>query len=180
MSRRRAQVLDAALAVIGTAGVRGLTYQAIDARAGVPAGTTSNWFRNRAALLQGVLAQQLDRDRTEWERFTERPPASVSEAAGTLAALANRLSGEGAERTLARYALFLEATTHPELTGLLREGRAAILDWGETWLAGLDLPDPRERYRRLIGHLDGIVLHRLTFPGEPFDPEPGFRAILTA
>ncbi|WP_026361216.1 TetR/AcrR family transcriptional regulator [Amycolatopsis nigrescens] len=179
MSRRRQQVLDAALTVVGAEGARGLTYQAVDQEAGVPAGTTSNCFRNRAALLHGVLAHLVEEDRRAWERFTSRAPGGIDELAETLAELARHSIGPGRTRTRARYALFLEAGTRPELAELLTGGRAAVLDWGADWLAGLDLPAPRERYRRLIAQLDGIVLHQLTFPGEPFDPEPGFRAILT-
>jgi len=179
MSRRRAQVLDGALAVLGDDGTRALTYQATDLRAGVPAGTTSNYFRSRAVLLRDVLAHLLDLDRSDWERFTQRPVETVDQLAEILADLARQAIGPGRTRVRARYALFLEAMTHPELAGQLATGRAEILDLGARWLARLDLPDPGERYARLIAHLDGIVLHQLTFPTDPFDPAPGFRALLT-
>jgi DNA-binding transcriptional regulator YbjK len=52
--RRRAQIADAAIDLLVEAGVHGVTHRAIDTRAGLPAGTTSNYFRSREALLVAV------------------------------------------------------------------------------------------------------------------------------
>lgn len=51
---------------------------------------------------------------------------------------------------------------------------------GEALLADLRLPMPRERYLQLVSYLEGVIVHQLTFPGEPLDSAPGFRAILMA
>ncbi|MFE7431263.1 TetR/AcrR family transcriptional regulator, partial [Streptomyces sp. NPDC057545] len=56
MPGRRDQVLDAAVKVLGTGGLRGLTYQAVDKAAAVPAGPTSNHFRSRDLLVTGGVA----------------------------------------------------------------------------------------------------------------------------
>ena len=53
-----------------------------------------------------------------------------------------------------------------------------MLQWGTDWLAPLGLPDPDRRFQQLAAHLDGTILHRLTFPGEDADPAPGFRRLL--
>ncbi|MEE3918042.1 hypothetical protein V2I01_03480 [Micromonospora sp. BRA006-A] len=42
-------------------GARGLTHRAVDAEAGVPTGTTSNYFPSRAALLAGLAERIFDR-----------------------------------------------------------------------------------------------------------------------
>ena len=55
MPDRRTQLLDAALAVVADKGMKGLTHRAVDAAAEVAEGTTSNYFRNRAALVEAVL-----------------------------------------------------------------------------------------------------------------------------
>ncbi|GAA1967778.1 TetR family transcriptional regulator [Amycolatopsis minnesotensis] len=171
-------MLAAAVEVLGADGTRALTYQAVDTEAGVPAGTTSNCFRTRDALVRGVLAHLVELDRADWDRFTRIPPADADALASALAGLARHAAGPGRARTRARFALFLEAAARPELTDLLAAGREAVLDWGEQWLAPLAPTAPRELYRRLIGHLDGVVLHQLTFPADPFDPAPGFRALV--
>ena len=51
MPDRRTTLLDAALELVGTQGMRGLTHRAVDAAADLPPGSTSNYFRTRAALL---------------------------------------------------------------------------------------------------------------------------------
>lgn len=48
---RRAALLDAAVETLAAEGARGLTFRAVDARAGVPLGTASNYFRDRDDLL---------------------------------------------------------------------------------------------------------------------------------
>ena len=42
MADRRTAILDAALELVGTLGMRGLTHRAVDAAAGLPPGSTSN------------------------------------------------------------------------------------------------------------------------------------------
>ena len=53
---RRTQILDAAIDILCDDGVGGLTHRQVDSRAGVPAGTTSNYFRTRQALLEATAA----------------------------------------------------------------------------------------------------------------------------
>ncbi|MFC6506917.1 TetR/AcrR family transcriptional regulator [Promicromonospora citrea] len=54
-SVRRAALADAGIAVLAREGARGLTHRAIDGEAGVPTGTTSNYFRSRDALVSGLF-----------------------------------------------------------------------------------------------------------------------------
>ncbi len=56
-SARTRQVGDAAIAVLAEQGARGLTHRAVDAEAGVPPGTTSNYARTREALLTLTLTR---------------------------------------------------------------------------------------------------------------------------
>src|SRR5687768_18473206 len=51
----RERALAAAVDLLGEQGVRALTHARVDARAGLPPGSTSNWFRTRRALLGGVV-----------------------------------------------------------------------------------------------------------------------------
>ncbi len=44
---RRTTLVDAAIEVLALEGTRGLTFRAVDARAGCPAGTASNYFSGR-------------------------------------------------------------------------------------------------------------------------------------
>ncbi|MFI0930300.1 TetR/AcrR family transcriptional regulator [Streptomyces sp. NPDC021019] len=47
--RRRVVLTDAAIDLLAHEGARGLTFRAVDARAGVPVGTASNYFSGRDA-----------------------------------------------------------------------------------------------------------------------------------
>ena len=62
MRDRRTQLLDAALSVVANKGLKGLTHRAVDAAADVSEGTTSNYYRNRSALVEGVLDRLLQLD----------------------------------------------------------------------------------------------------------------------
>ncbi|MCW4457073.1 TetR/AcrR family transcriptional regulator [Microbacterium sp. MPKO10] len=54
MSTRHVEVLDAAIRVIASSGMHGLTHRTVDRAAGVPEGSTSNVFRTRSSLVAGV------------------------------------------------------------------------------------------------------------------------------
>src|SRR6185437_6307378 len=62
---RRTQILDAAIDILCDDGVGGLTHRQVDSRAGMPAGTTSNYFRNRQALLGATAARTVE---LHWQR----------------------------------------------------------------------------------------------------------------
>ncbi len=62
---RRTQILDAAIGIFCDDGVGGLTHRQVDSRADVPAGTTSNYFRTRQALLEATAARTVD---LHWQR----------------------------------------------------------------------------------------------------------------
>lgn len=179
MAGRREQVLDAAIDVLSSDGARGLTYQAVDARADAPAGTASNYFRNRAALLESVVSHLVELDRRDWESFAgQLRPTNVEEVAKALTNFTRYAAGPGRARSTARYTLFLEAIARPELAPPLARGRAAIVEWGSQWLAQLGSSTPDEHCRRLTDYLDGVILHQLAFPNTTFDPAPGIHDFL--
>ena len=53
--------IDAAIDVLAEEGARGLTYRAVDAKAGVPAGTASNYFASRDDLMSEVAVRVTER-----------------------------------------------------------------------------------------------------------------------
>ncbi|MCT2592064.1 TetR family transcriptional regulator [Streptomyces sp. N2-109] len=202
MPGRRDEVLDAAMEVLGSGGLRRLTYQAVDGAAGVPAGTTSNHFRTRDALVDGVVAHMVLLDQRDWEVFSgpgwqgaggtegeagaqgaqaARGSQQGSEAlAAALARVVLHLLGPGRARTTARYALLLEAVARPSLRDPLTRGRESLTRWGAEWLRELGSPTPQAHCRSLYDYLDGLLLHQIGMPTEGFDPEPDIRTVLTA
>ncbi|HEY0694282.1 MAG TPA: TetR family transcriptional regulator, partial [Kribbella sp.] len=59
---RRAAIADAAIRLVATRGLRGLTHRAVDAEAGLPPGSTSYYLRTRDALLTACVNRMLDHD----------------------------------------------------------------------------------------------------------------------
>ncbi|VBA44564.1 hypothetical protein LAUMK13_05083 [Mycobacterium innocens] len=58
--QRRTQTLDVAIGILAGEGIGGLTHRQVDERAGLPAGTTSNYFWTRQALLEANAARTVD------------------------------------------------------------------------------------------------------------------------
>lgn len=167
----RERALDTAVEVLGTDGVRALSHARVDRRAGLPPGSTSNWFRTRRALLAGVVDWIAERERADFD------PGSMPEIAGVdglvdgLCAMTEVQAGPFATRTRARYALFLELAGDAELGEPLRQQRHAFERWTERIVVSVGIPDPVPATRALMGLCDGLLLHRLTVdPGLDLRP----------
>ncbi|MGG2459572.1 TetR/AcrR family transcriptional regulator [Streptomyces sp. RGM 3693] len=172
-------MLDAAVEVLGSEGARRLTYQAVDRAAGVPTGTTSNYFRTRAALIDGIAEHLLTLERGDWAALdTEPAPVGPGELAATMAAFARHAAGPGRARTAARFALVLESSSRPELRAPLGRGRQALLDRSTEWVRRLGSGAPERHGRILVDHLEGVVMRQLTFPEGTFDPLEEIRVLV--
>lgn len=184
---RRHRILDAAIEVLGAEGSRGLTHRAVDAAAGLPSGSTSNYFRTRLTLIQGVVSRMESLDQQEWQLMsTAAGGTSPAAASSGLDALTQALSafvvhalGSARTRTAARYVLFLEAAAQPELREPLARSRAEIHRWGMPWIERLGSQRPAEHTGLILDYLDGLILHQLTFPKAGFDPVPDLRELLS-
>ncbi|QEU96712.1 TetR/AcrR family transcriptional regulator [Streptomyces kanamyceticus] len=168
-SDRRTLLADAALDVLADEGMRGLTHRAVDRKAALPPGTTSAYFRTRAALLTGLVTRLVQRDQTELRTMAEElPPLRTAEELvdGMVALTRQRLTGEGRRRSLARYACTIESVRDAELREILvpREnpGREAV----RTFLAAHGATDVENRTHTLLTCIDGLVFDRLVSGGE--------------
>ncbi|THA77112.1 TetR family transcriptional regulator [Streptomyces sp. A0642] len=61
-SSRVTLITDAALALLAERGMRGLTHRAVDERAGLPQGSTSNYARTRQSLLEATVRRLAERE----------------------------------------------------------------------------------------------------------------------
>ena len=157
MPDRRTELMDAALTVVADKGMKGLTHRAVDAEAGLAEGTTSNYYRNRAALVEAVLnrVEQLDVELLQSQR-PAGPPANVDELAEQLAALVLALTREHAALARARLALSLD---QPEA---VTAGHFRLVGGMEQALAALGISEAAARARDLADYGDGLLLHLLT------------------
>ncbi|MEV0676667.1 TetR family transcriptional regulator [Actinosynnema sp. NPDC050436] len=173
---RRLQVLDAAIAVLGAAGPRGLTHRAVDAAAGLPQGSTSNHFRTRDALVDGVVDRLLERETELWGRLVD--DVSTPDA---LAAVVGRLVEQLAHErliTLARHAVFVEAAVRPELGLRIAAAHRRIAQWAAPLLAALGSDDPVRDLRLVLAVVDGLLTNQLANPQPDFAPAEAVRTVL--
>ena len=177
---RFAVLTDAAIDVLADHGMRGLTHRAVDARAALPLGTTSAYFRTRKALIEAVVRRLADLDRADLE--ADRLPARAGEPAVSLddldavaagiASVLDRWLSIGRSRALARYACLLEATHHPELRTILGYGDASRAQ-ATAMLAAAGVPDPETAGGHLVACVDGLLFDRLAGAGSRHAPAPG-------
>jgi DNA-binding transcriptional regulator YbjK len=168
---RRREVLDAAITLLGTGGVRAVTHRAVDAEAGLPAGATSNLFRTRDALLGAVVERFAEREKANWDDLAARgTPASPAELASLVAALARDAVGPHRTLTLARYVILVEAAHHPALREALLAAGSRVDVWFTTWLRVAGSTDPERDAPILMNAYSGLILHELAVPDPAFDP----------
>lgn len=180
MATRREQVLDAAISVLGTSGMHGLTHRSVDGAAGLPVGSTSNLFRTRDALLDAVVERFADRERANWEEIAARTcPTTPQELADALVAFVKDATGRNRTLTLARYAILVEAAVHPPLRAQLLRSGARVNDWFTNWvrIAGSVRPDVDAPV--IMNYGTGVVLHDLAIPDPAFDPSEQITALVT-
>jgi DNA-binding transcriptional regulator YbjK len=158
----RQRALEAAVELLGADGVRALSHARVDERAGLPAGSTSNWFRTRRALLGGVVDWIAERERADLDPAAIPTITGVDELIEGLCAVTELQTGPYAARTRARYALFLELAGDPELGEPLRRQRREFERWTERIVIALGIDDPVPATRALMALGDGLILHRLT------------------
>lgn len=181
---RVASLADAAIELIAEGGMRALTHRAVDARAGVPTGTTSAYLRTRQALVEAVVRRLADLDRADLaadELPTGEPPPGpaprlspddLDQLAVGVAAVLDRWLTAGRNRTLARYACLLEAVHRPELRRILEHGTGLRLQ-ARDLLERAGAPDPRRQGDQLVAFIDGLLFDRLVGAGALTAPPPG-------
>jgi DNA-binding transcriptional regulator YbjK len=119
--RRRRELCDAAIQLLADDGAKGLSHLKVDARAGVPDGTTSFYFRTRSALLRAVAERMAELDLAALQSVADRAGLDDGASASTLATLVIQ-SGEEPQlsRTKARYELTMQATRDPAIAATLQ------------------------------------------------------------
>ncbi|MFB7595080.1 TetR/AcrR family transcriptional regulator [Streptomyces sp. NPDC056160] len=167
---RRTVLADAAIAVLARHGVRGLTHRAVDRAAGLPSGTTSAYYRTRQALLTALVRRLVALDQAELREAGQRIPVPRDPedlVAGIAALSAQRLTGEGRDRSLARYACAIESVHHPELREILtpRENTAREAVRAFLTARGVAEADADARTINLLTCVDGLVFDRLVNGG---------------
>ncbi|WP_371795771.1 TetR/AcrR family transcriptional regulator [Streptomyces sp. NBC_01718] len=163
---RRTALVDAAIEVLAHEGARGLTFRAVDARAGVPVGTSSNYFASRDELFMQTGARITDRMTPDPVRVEEamRPTPSRRLVTELMQWLVQRMADD---RTgyLAMLELRLEATRRPALLGHLNRTVRADLDANARFHQEAGLPGDADAFLVLYLAMTGLLLDHFTLPG---------------
>jgi DNA-binding transcriptional regulator YbjK len=167
LTDRRTEILDGALRVLAEQGMRGLTHRAVDGAAGLPAGSTSYYFRSRAALVAGCVDRLLELD-LEVEAAAPPPPGDPTALVEALVGAGVSMATGQRHRTLARYELSLAAAREPELRTALVRGGDVVRDLVARTVRAAGVADPRAAADELAATLDGMVFAALV--RGPHDP----------
>lgn len=165
-AKRRIEIADAALAVLGSEGSRGLTHRAVDEAVGLPAGSASNYFRTREALLEAAARRHLELDMPPAELLealtNDKTPLSRAELkALILGALEPVLAEAARGRLAARYELTLESARRAELHAVMDELRRTVAELTAIALRRSGCKQPDLHARHLIVVLDGISVDQV-------------------
>jgi len=171
---RRTALLDAAIEVLAREGSRGLTLRAVDTEAGVPPGTATNYFANRAQMLGQVMHRVHERlapDEAQLARTLRRPPSRE-----LVVTLMHELMGRvrrDRSSHLAMLEMRLEATRRPELQAELARAFGAELEANVEFHLGAGLPGDRKSVVVLYLAMLGMIVDDLTVPDvlAPYGPD---------
>jgi AcrR family transcriptional regulator len=168
MSNRN-RALSAAVELLGTEGLRGLTHARVDDRADLPKGSTSNYFRSRAALLDGVVDWMVRSETPQVEATFK--PASPEELIDQLCRVHDFMTGPNAVMVKARMVLWVEAATNPQVRQALLRGRATMTSMLVPALAALGARDPLAASDTIGMCIQGLFLQQFA-RDEAIDPRP--------
>lgn len=159
---------DAGIRVLAEAGARGLTHRAVDAAAGTPRGTASNYFPTRDALIAELVRRIEERltpdPKALGSRALQKPSRQLFEA--YIRDIVARLTAE-ADVALALFELRLEAARRPAVAEALGAWRRRGLEGDVAFNEEAGLPGTREEIALFHYAIDGLMLDRLTVPIDP-------------
>lgn len=151
---RRRELCDAAIQLLAHDGAKGLSHLKVDRKAGVPDGTSSFYFRTRAALLRAVAERVAELDLAALQSVADSVGRCPGSSPSLLATLVIQ-SGEepNLSRTKARYELTMQATRDPAMAETFARSTEAFAELHRDIVVQLV---------RHTANLDGAVIDDLT------------------
>lgn len=179
MPNRKETLLDAAIGVLGERGMRALTHRAVDAEAGVAAGSTSNYFPTREALFEAIVDRVSALERDHFDELAAKVcPTTPAELGRAIAGFARDGTGVHRALTLSRYAILVEAGNNTKVRHQLAETGSRVNAWFANWLRLIGSRDPEYHVHVVGNYITGLMLHQLAIPDPEFDPTSKITALL--
>lgn len=165
---RRRALTDAGLTVLSREGARGLTHRAVDREAGVPTGTTSNYFRTRDALI-GALVTRIGERLAPTEDDIAARAGQVPDRrlfAAYMRDIVRRLTDDR-DVTIAVFELRLEATRRPAVADLLDTWRQSGFEGDVAFNEAAGFAGGAREIALFHYAIEGLVFDRITGPLMP-------------
>jgi DNA-binding transcriptional regulator YbjK len=163
---REATLLTAAVHVVATQGLRGLTHRAVDREAGLPEGTCSAYMRTRVALLTGLaefVCAGFAEDITDLAQRIEEHAGELGYAPEeTIAMLRSWLTQP--DLLLARMELSIEGSRQPAVAEVMQAQAEGLTDVVEHAILVAGHEHGRDRAITLISSIDGVLLRAVREP----------------
>ncbi|MBT2439714.1 TetR family transcriptional regulator [Streptomyces sp. ISL-36] len=155
---RAERIGDAALDLLVERGMRGLTHRAVDERAGLPQGSTSNHARTRQALLETAVRRQAELEaRVLTPHEMPGPDSGAGALVDALALALHRYLTDHRALLVSRYELALEATRRPELRTFYDAAGSAFRGPLTAMMADAGSPAPERHALSLIAWCEGLM-----------------------
>ncbi len=165
-SARRREIVDAGIMVLASHGLKGLTHRGVDRQAALPQGSSSAYYRSRAALQQAVaehVSGRLTRDVARLSATLATGDRSVDRAVRATGALLRRWLSQP-DLILARLELTLAATRDPQLASAMAVWREQLVELVRRTLEDGGRKDDAVHAATIVAALDGILLAALQQP----------------
>jgi DNA-binding transcriptional regulator YbjK len=169
--RRRAELLEAAIHLIGSQGLDAVTHRAVAAAAGVPSAATSYYFRSKDELIDEALRALAE---GEIARLRERREAlgdgvfDLDAMVETLAAwIEEQLKDAGRVALVAQYHLQIEASRRMEAADILERWAVETDELAEHAMRALGAREPARAAVLLVCLIDGLRLRLLASKHAP-------------
>lgn len=182
---RKIRIADAAIALLGHAGAKGLTHRAVDAQAELPLGSTSFYCRTRHDLLTLALTRHAALDLADLQTDAQRmrkPGWGIDDFIDLLIyRIADWLSPGKRARLVARFELFLVASHEPELADIVTQQRQRFLSATELALKNAGVAAAAKLAPMLLAIVDGVLLDQICAKGPALSAAQQramFRAVL--
>ena len=164
---RRTAILDAALHVIGTRGLREATHRAVEAQAGVPHGSVTYYFGSRDGLLAAAVERMRELDEGRVAAMAQQlvmafATSGVETAIDSVAEGAAQMFERDPVPMQARYEMLLAGSREETIGVLMRECTRLFWELAKPVVVAAGSDDPDRDARIAMAMIDGLYFDALT------------------
>ncbi|WP_280269401.1 TetR/AcrR family transcriptional regulator [Nocardia wallacei] len=160
---RRSRIIDAAIDLIATQGLRALTHRALDTTLALPPGSVSYYFRTKRALIEAIVDRIATRSRADFTeaRLGDPQPSTTEpdEIAHGIARWLDQLLARRRNHLIVRHALIIDQLGDPDLHRRLTSCLFSH-DHATSLFRSLGAADPATSAADFIAVLEGLVFDR--------------------